>query len=105
MPSPVQNWRATLGLFGLSLAALIALAIVEAGVSPPGGGCFGQPTWATWVSYSLVFLSVLAAAGSAAASSLHFRGSIPMRAAFAFSITVFWLVVVVLTLVAVEGSC
>ena len=105
VPSRTPAWRAPLSLIGVALAALIALAIIEAEVEPPGGGCFGQPSWAGWVDNALVPLSVLAAAASAALLGLRLGWSVLMRAAFAFSIAVFWLTVLVLTVIAVEGPC
>jgi hypothetical protein len=105
VPSRARAWLAPLSLLGVALAALIALAIVEAVVEPPGGGCFGQPSWASWVSYGLAPLSVLAASASGALFGLRFSWSMLMSAAVAFSIAVSWLVVLVLTLIAVEGPC
>jgi hypothetical protein len=97
--------RAPLSLLGVALAALIVVAIIEAEVKPPGGGCFGQPSWASWVENVLVPLSVLAASASAALFGLRFGFSMLMSAAFAFSIAVFWLAVLVLTVIAAEGPC
>ena len=74
-------------------------------MEPPGGGCFGQPSWASWVFYVLAPLSVLAASASAALFGLRFSWSVLMSAAFAFSIAVFWLAVLVLTVIAAEGLC
>ena len=104
VPSRVRAWRRPLGLLGIALAALIALAIIEHEVEPPGG-CFGQPSWASWVSEGLVPLSVLAASASAVLFGLRFSWPMLLRAAFAFSIAVFWVVVLVLTLIAVERPC
>jgi hypothetical protein len=83
------------------------LAVVNAQVQPPGGGCFGEPDWARWAFYGLAPLSVLAASAGAVAFALTLplRLSMLLRAGFAFSIAVFWLVLLVLTLVAVEGPC
>ena len=97
--------RAALSLLGVALAAVSVVAMIEAEVEPPGGGCFGQPSWAGWVDDALVPLSVLAAAASAALLGLRLGWSVLMRAAFAFSIAVFWLAVVVLTGIAAEGPC
>jgi hypothetical protein len=105
VPSRARAWRAPVSLLAVAFAVLIALAIVEAEADPPGGGCFGQPTSATWESYGLAPLSVLAASASAALFGLRFSWSMLMSAAFAFSIAVFWTDVLVLTLIAVEGPC
>ena len=105
VPRRARARRAPLGMLAVALAALIALAVVEAEVEPPGGGCFGQPSWAGWASYGLAPLSVLAASASAALFGVRFSWSMLMSAAFAFSIGVLWLVALVLTLIAVEGPC
>jgi hypothetical protein len=57
------------------------------------------------VADGLLPLSVLAASGSGALFGLRFSWSMRMSAAFAFSIAVFWLVVLVVTIIAVEGPC
>jgi hypothetical protein len=97
--------RAALSLLGVALAAVSVVAMIEAEVEPPGGGCFGQPSWASWVENVLVPLSVLAASASAFLFGLRFGLSMLMSAAFALSIAVFWLAVVVLTGIAAEGPC
>ena len=105
MKSRVRPWRAPAGLLGIALTALVALAVIDAHVEPPGGGCFGSPPWFGWVSSALVPVSVLAASVSAGAFGVGLRWPKLVCAAFALAIAALWLVVLALTLHVVEGPC
>ena len=105
MKSRVRPWRAPAGLLGIALAALVALAVIDARVEPPGGGCFGSPPWFRWVFDALVPVSVLAASLGAGAFGVVLRWPKLVCAAFALSIAAIWLIVLGLTLHVVEGPC